>query len=91
MFAHTFSHSQVDDTAADSSPLLESEEAGVDGFVQEDRHGDEKAYSPVEQWLRPVFYKLVRANITYCHVTLHSVACGTYSFSCALLQEQHFL
>jgi len=76
VFAHTFSHSQVDHTAADSFPLLESEEADVDGLMEEDIDGDEKAYSPVEQWLRPVFYRLVRANITFCHMTLHPVACG---------------
>ncbi|KAL0026458.1 hypothetical protein WJX77_000502 [Trebouxia sp. C0004] len=58
VFAHTLSHSQFDDAAADSFPLLESDEAGVDGSMEEGINGDEKAYSPVEQWLRPVFYKL---------------------------------
>jgi len=91
VFAHTFSHSQIDDTAADSFPLLESEEADVDGLMEEDIDGDEKAYSRVEQRLRPVFYKLVRANITFCHVTLHPVACVTYRFGCALLQKQQCL
>ena len=89
VFAHTFSHSQVDDTAADSFPLLESEEADVDGLMAEDIDGDEKAYSPVEQWLRPVFYKLVRATIAFCLVLLHPAACGMYRCECALLHRQH--
>lgn len=73
----------------DSFPLLESEEAGVDGLMGGDMDRDEKAYSPVEQWLRPVFYKLVRANITFWHTTLHPVACRTHKFECALPHLQH--
>lgn len=56
VFAHSSSRNQADSSAIDSSPLLESEE----GEMREWDTGAEESYSPLEQRLRPTFYKLVR-------------------------------
>ena len=85
VFAHSSSRSQADSSAVDSSPLLESEER--DGETREWGSTAEEAYSPLEQRLRPTFYKLVSQRLhqlCVCAVPLAlQLSCGALANLCA--------
>ena len=69
VFAHSFTQRQADTTSGvDTAPLLNSED-NMDGLGRVHSDDAEQSYSPLEQRLRPLFYKLVHSillDLTCC-------------------------
>ena len=61
VFAHSSTQHQADSTSGvDTTPLLNSED-NMDGLGRKHSDDAEQSYSPLEQRLRPLFYKLVHS------------------------------